>query len=219
MMMTYTGVCKYCHDEFSHQHGGTPMKVAPEFCNKAHRKAYLTETAEGLARSKGQVTDSYLQEKEERIQHASNTRTLNRPEKTNRKPVRVKDFRCPRPLKQDFRSLEQAEDFIKHNHPDDDSIRPYRCRCSSIHIGHPSGFSRPEKTMDDNVFTGPRSWCAHPKKTAFRTVSDAHDWAGKRYLSEHYEVFSCTCNYQHLRVTPAGKQYRDERIRLSKLQS
>lgn len=213
-MITFRGVCKFCHAEFAIRHGGTPMKIAPEFCNKEHRKAYLTETPEGIARSKGQVPDSFSEEKQARVKNAS---SLQKTTGSKKKKLKM-DFRCPTPLKQDFRSVEDAEKFIESNHPGDDLLRPYKCPCSSIHIGHSSQSDRPEKAKTDLVFTGPREWCAYPKKSAFRNISDAKEWASTRYLPEHYDVFTCTCNYQHLRVTTAGNKYRGEQIRQIRLQ-
>tara|TARA_B100001146_G_scaffold101880_1_gene90244 strand:+ start:1029 stop:1592 length:564 start_codon:yes stop_codon:yes gene_type:complete len=46
------------------------------------------------------------------------------------------DFRCPEPQKKTYRTEDEAKTFISEHHPDDPYIRPYKCRCGAIHIGH-----------------------------------------------------------------------------------
>lgn len=46
------------------------------------------------------------------------------------------DFRCPEPQKKTYRTDAEARTFIEQFHPDDPYIRPYKCRCGAIHIGH-----------------------------------------------------------------------------------
>lgn len=43
---------------------------------------------------------------------------------------------CPQKMKKVFVTWELAQDWIANVHPDDVNIRPYRCQCGAIHIGH-----------------------------------------------------------------------------------
>lgn len=46
------------------------------------------------------------------------------------------DFLCPNPYKKVYRTQNEAYDFIKEHHAGDKDLRPYRCRCGALHIGH-----------------------------------------------------------------------------------
>ena len=43
--------------------------------------------------------------------------------------------KCPHPWKQNFRSHQEAQ--AKCNEMEDGYMKPYRCRCGGIHVGHP----------------------------------------------------------------------------------
>lgn len=43
---------------------------------------------------------------------------------------------CPNPEKKTYVTQELAQRFIKDTHPDDPFLRPYRCECGALHIGH-----------------------------------------------------------------------------------
>lgn len=43
---------------------------------------------------------------------------------------------CPNPEKKTYVTQELAQQFIKETHPDDPFLRPYRCECGALHIGH-----------------------------------------------------------------------------------
>lgn len=129
----------------------------------------------------------------------------------------VFDFTCPTPFKQMFRSETEAAAFIEINHSDDAGIRPYRCPCSSIHIGH-SGTTRPDSKIhaDVEVFRN-REWCPYPKKPGFQDKTDAMLYASTRYLPHHVTFFDCACNGVHFRVSQEGELYRKEQLRTLKI--
>lgn len=43
---------------------------------------------------------------------------------------------CPHPYKKSFVTEELANAFIESQHPGDKHIRPYKCPCGALHIGH-----------------------------------------------------------------------------------
>lgn len=43
---------------------------------------------------------------------------------------------CPNPEKKTYVTQKLAQDFINEVHPDDPFLRPYRCECGALHIGH-----------------------------------------------------------------------------------
>ena len=43
---------------------------------------------------------------------------------------------CPNPYKRTYATRGLAEDFIMEVYPDDPYLKPYRCKCGALHIGH-----------------------------------------------------------------------------------
>ncbi len=181
------------------------MKKAPEFCNNAHRKNWNAKAETQRVPITQELKDAHLK--------ANYKQGSVRPEKTK---SRAKSFNvhCPHPYKKSFVTTELAEEFIHKKFPDDETMEAYKCRCGTIHIGHPRQTARPKKTDTVAVSaTADRQWCAYPKKTAFASSEEATSWAEQRYLKEHYTAMKCTCDYFHLKITASGRVYRDKQIR------
>lgn len=77
------------------------------------------------------------------VRKSSPSRALPNPQKESRSTAL-----CPQGNKKTFVTASLAWDWIDEKHPEDSLIRPYRCDCGAIHIGHSSPGKRNDKAFD-----------------------------------------------------------------------